>query len=42
MRVFIALDIDDAIRDRMAHFMEGVRGFAPDARWVQPESLYDV
>jgi RNA 2',3'-cyclic 3'-phosphodiesterase len=40
MRLFIALDIDDDIRNRIAHFMEGVRGFAPDARWVRPESLH--
>jgi RNA 2',3'-cyclic 3'-phosphodiesterase len=40
MRIFVALDIDEAIRERIALFMEGVRGFAPDARWVTPESLH--
>jgi 2'-5' RNA ligase len=40
MRTFIALDIDEAIRHRIARFMDGVRGFAPDARWVRPESLH--
>lgn len=40
MRIFIALDIEDAIRDRISRFMEGVREFAPDARWVRPESLH--
>jgi len=40
MRIFIALDIDDAIRQRIQRFMEGVTGFAPDARWVRPESLH--
>ena len=40
MRLFVALDIDDAIRDRIARFLDGVRGFAPDARWVRPESLH--
>jgi len=40
MRIFIALDIDDPIRQRIARFLEGVRGFAPDARWVKPESLH--
>jgi RNA 2',3'-cyclic 3'-phosphodiesterase len=40
MRLFIALDIDDAIRERIARFMEGVSAFAPDARWVKPESLH--
>jgi 2'-5' RNA ligase len=40
MRIFIALDIDDHIRQRIERFMEGVREFAPDARWVRPESLH--
>lgn len=40
MRLFVALAIDDEIRERIATFVEGVQGFAPDARWVQPESLH--
>jgi 2'-5' RNA ligase len=40
MRIFVALDIDDAIRERISRFMEGLRGFATDARWVRPESLH--
>jgi 2'-5' RNA ligase len=40
MRLFIALDIDDAIRTRITRFMEGVSGFSTDARWVRPESLH--
>ena len=40
MRVFVALDIDDAIRQRLQLFLDGVRGFAPDARWVRPESVH--
>jgi RNA 2',3'-cyclic 3'-phosphodiesterase len=40
MRLFIALDITDAIRDRIARFVEGVTGFAPGARWAKPESLH--
>lgn len=40
MRLFLALDIPDAIRDRIARFVEGVSDFAPDARWVEPESLH--
>lgn len=40
MRLFIALDIDAAIRERIARFSEGVQGFAPEARWVKPESLH--
>jgi 2'-5' RNA ligase len=40
MRLFVALDIDDAIRHRIARFLEGVRDFAPAARWVREESLH--
>ena len=40
MRLFVALDIDDDIRERIARFLEGVRGFAPEARWARPESLH--
>jgi RNA 2',3'-cyclic 3'-phosphodiesterase len=40
MRLFIALDIADEIRERLTRFMDGVRNFAPDARWVHPESLH--
>jgi 2'-5' RNA ligase len=40
MRVFIAIDLDNQIREKIARFLEGVRGFAPDARWVRPESLH--
>jgi RNA 2',3'-cyclic 3'-phosphodiesterase len=40
MRLFIALDIDDAVRERIALFLEGIRGFAPGARWVRSESLH--
>jgi len=40
MRLFVALDIDDNIRGQVARFLDGVRGFVPDARWVRPESLH--
>lgn len=40
MRLFIALDIDAAIRERIARFLDGVREFAPAARWVGAESLH--
>ncbi len=40
MRIFVALDIDDAIRGRLEQFLDGVRGFAPEARWVRPESMH--
>jgi 2'-5' RNA ligase len=42
MRLFVAIDIDEAIQERLARFLDGVRGFAPaqDVRWVRPESLH--
>ena len=40
MRLFIALDINDPIRRSIARFMDGVRNFAPEVRWVRPESLH--
>jgi RNA 2',3'-cyclic 3'-phosphodiesterase len=40
MRLFIALDIEDGIRQRIRRFVEGVSGFAPEARWVRPESMH--
>ncbi len=40
MRLFVALDLDDGIRERIGLFMDGVRGFAPDARWLRTESLH--
>ena len=40
MRLFVALDIDGAIRQRLARFVDGVCGFASNARWVTPESLH--
>ena len=40
MRLFLALDIDSSIRQRIARLVEGVREFAPEARWVRPESLH--
>jgi 2'-5' RNA ligase len=40
MRVFVGIDLDDAIRARIQLFLEDVREFAPDVRWVRPESLH--
>jgi 2'-5' RNA ligase len=40
MRVFVALDLADAIRQRLARYLDGVREFAPEARWVRPESTH--
>ena len=40
MRIFIGIDLDPEVRARIARFLEGVQGFAPEARWVRPESLH--
>ena len=40
MRIFIGIDLDPEVRARIARFLEGVEGFAPEARWVRPESLH--
>src|SRR5208282_815008 len=40
MRIFIGIDLDPEVRGRISRFLEGVQGFAPDARWARPESLH--
>jgi 2'-5' RNA ligase len=40
MRIFIGIDLDPEVRGRISRFLEGVESFAPDARWVRPESLH--
>lgn len=40
MRLFVALDIEDGVRARIARFMEGVQNFAPEARWAKEASLH--
>lgn len=40
MRLFVALDIDREIRERISFFIQGIHGLAPNARWVSPESLH--
>ena len=40
MRIFIGIDLDSEVRARIERFVEGVQGFAPDARWARPESLH--
>jgi RNA 2',3'-cyclic 3'-phosphodiesterase len=40
MRIFIGIDLDAEVRTRIERFLEGVEGFAPEARWVRPESLH--
>jgi RNA 2',3'-cyclic 3'-phosphodiesterase len=40
MRVFVGVDPDDEIRERMAQFIAEMRVLAPGVRWVTPESLH--
>jgi len=40
MRIFVGIDLDSEVRAKIARFLEGVRGFAPEVRWVRPESLH--
>jgi|SRR5882672_3360588 len=40
MRVFVAIDLDSEVREKITRFLEGVHGFADDARWVSSESLH--
>jgi 2'-5' RNA ligase len=40
MRIFVALDIDDEIRERIARFIAEMRALAPDVRWVASASLH--
>lgn len=40
MRIFVGLDMDNEIRERIARFIVQVRPLAPDVRWVAPESLH--
>lgn len=40
MRLFVALDIPQEIRQRLARFVEGVQALAPDVRFVNPESFH--
>jgi len=40
MRLFVALDLDEEVRHRIAVYLQGLAGFAPDARWARAESLH--
>jgi 2'-5' RNA ligase len=40
MRIFIGIDLEPEVRARISRFLEAVQGFAPDARWMRPESLH--
>jgi RNA 2',3'-cyclic 3'-phosphodiesterase len=40
MRLFIALDIDPDVRERITEFRNQMRRLAPDVRWVGPETYH--
>jgi 2'-5' RNA ligase len=40
MRLFVALDIDPGIRERITAFRDQLRPLAPDVRWVGPETYH--
>ncbi len=40
MRLFVALDIPQEIRDHLSRFVEGLRNFAPDVRFVNPDTFH--
>lgn len=40
MRLFVALDIDEPIRERITHFRDAMRTVAPSVRWVGPETFH--
>ena len=40
MRLFVAVDLTPEIRHHIATLIEGLRGFAPDVRWVAAASLH--
>jgi 2'-5' RNA ligase len=40
MRIFVAIDLDQPIRERIQKFVEEIRAIAPDARWISGESLH--
>lgn len=40
MRLFVALDLDAGIRERITEFRNRLRSLAPDVRWVGPETFH--
>jgi RNA 2',3'-cyclic 3'-phosphodiesterase len=40
MRLFVALDIDDQLRARIAGLIADLRHAMPDVKWVKPESVH--
>jgi 2'-5' RNA ligase len=40
MRLFVALDIDAGIRERITAFRDGLKSITPDVRWVAPDTFH--
>ena len=40
MRLFVALDLEESLRQGIATYIRGLEGFAPEARWAKSESLH--
>ena len=40
MRLFVALDIPDAVRQAIAGYVDDLRRVAPNAKWVRAESYH--
>jgi len=40
MRLFVAVDPSDAVREALADAIESGRGVAPDAKWVRPTAIH--
>ena len=40
MRLFVALDIPDAVRQAITTYVDDLRRVAPDAKWVRAESFH--
>ena len=40
MRLFVAVEIEPAIRERISEFVSGLRPQIPGARWARPEGLH--
>jgi 2'-5' RNA ligase len=40
MRIFVALALDDAMKDALANIQRRLRPHIPDAKWVEPENIH--
>ena len=40
MRLFVALGLDETIRQKIDVYLQGLAPFSPEARWAKPESLH--